>query len=215
MDPMGGLGGQGGGPGGDYYNKQQQQQQPVMMPMHQQQQQGFAAGPFPPGAFPGGLPQAGQGRPGRAFDRHDPAFYKTRMCTQVSSKRIEEELFFSSLTSKKKHLSRPLSLSPLSHSLPRTPRTRLPSLIPVPGRHLHLRRPLHLCPRRRRAPQARRRRLQDERRSSGSAGLGRADLAHLLPLEHQWRVPLWLAVRVRAHLASSGGRRGRRGWICE
>jgi len=86
MNPMGGPGVPGGGPGG-YDYQQQPQQQPAMMPMmplhHQQQNQGFA-GAAPP-AFAGGLlPQAGQGRPGRAFDRHDPAFYKTRMCTQVS-----------------------------------------------------------------------------------------------------------------------------------
>ena len=58
----------------------------AMMPLHHQQQNQRFAGAAPP-AFAGGLlPQAGQGRPGRAFDRHDPAFYKTRMCTQVSWK---------------------------------------------------------------------------------------------------------------------------------
>ena len=84
MNPMGGGPGVpgGGGPGGYDY----QQQQPVMMPMMHQQQnlQGFAGAAAPPGFAGGLLPQAGQGRPGRAFDRHDPAFYKTRMCTQVS-----------------------------------------------------------------------------------------------------------------------------------
>ena len=95
MDPAGDYGGPGDRPGGGgYYNQQQQQyqqqqQQPMMMmPTNQQQQNQFAAAPPPPPpAFPGGLPQAGQGRPGRAFDRHDPAFYKTRMCTQVSKKK--------------------------------------------------------------------------------------------------------------------------------
>lgn len=79
--------------------RQPQQQGPMLM------QQGFAAPPVPT-AFAGGLPQAGQGRPGRSFDRHDPAFYKTRMCTQVCGGKEEKEreearcfVFFSTSTS--------------------------------------------------------------------------------------------------------------------
>ena len=82
MNPAGGPGGPRGGPGGGQ-GEMTQQQQPMMM---HQQNQGFTDPPAAP-AFTGGLPQAGQGRPGRAFDRHDPAFYKTRMCTQVSTQK--------------------------------------------------------------------------------------------------------------------------------
>ena len=133
MDPTGGLGGPGGGPGGGYDNQQQPQQyqQQPMTPMHQQQQQhnqGFAAAPPVGAAFPGGLPQAGQGRPGRAFDRHDPAFYKTRMCTQVSKGRMTRFFFLLPCDVEEK----PLDLSPLTLFLPhapfRGPRPVLPSL---------------------------------------------------------------------------------------
>ena len=213
MDPSGGP----GGPGMGYneYHQQQQQLQPMMM--HQQQTQNQFPPPPAPSAFAGGLPQAGQGRPGRAFDRHDPAFYKTRMCTQVSGEkdRKERASFFVCLKTRPRPLN--LDLSSLLSPPPLPPRrllhssTTSPKTQPVPGRHLHLRRALHLRPQPGGAPPPRGR-VEDERRDRGRRRLGCPYLADLLPVELERRVPLRVEVRVRAHPASRGTCGRRRRW---